>query len=152
MKKLILVLFLITGLLAGAVGTAPAETVVYQVGAVLTGLAPNVTEDEEFIVYIHAISLDGMWTDTMGFVASGPGSKEVLDTALSANSIGAPIYILTDDVYFEDGFMPIIQIYSTMKPVEDDDVTDTESFERKLSPEIMEDVGDLSNILNQFCH
>ena len=149
MKKLILVFLLTTGLLVGMVGTASAETVGYEVFAVLTGLAPNATEDEESIIVIYAVSIEGIWADTIPFVASGPGSEEVLDTALSANSMGASLFIITDDIYLEEESMPIYQIFTTIKPVEAEDedeeeTDDTEAFGREAIPEIIKDVGNLN--------
>ncbi len=146
--KTIFLAFIIISLSVGFVVTASAESALYEVIAVYTGVVPNVTEDGESIIFVLALSMDNIWSDLKTFGVLGAGSQEVLDTALSANSIGASLLILSDDSYLEETVMPINHIYAGQKPIEEN--TAELGASRRISvPKIIQDLEKFRATINR---
>jgi hypothetical protein len=90
MKKVILILAIAT-LLVTVAGTAQAELGWYPVTITYTGLMTTAGD----AVMIYADSTNDAWTGSRWFVATSQ-TKAILATALSAWSMGVPIYLILD--------------------------------------------------------
>ena len=90
MKKVILILAFVA-LLVTVAGTAQAEMRMYSATITYAGLMTTAGD----AIMIYAASTDGAWSDSKWFVATSQ-TKAILATALSACSMGAPIYIVLD--------------------------------------------------------
>jgi hypothetical protein len=90
MKKVILILAFVA-LLVTVAGTAQADLGWYPATITYAGLMTTAGD----VVFIYADSTDEAWTGSRWFVAYSE-TKAILATALSAWSMGAPIYIVLD--------------------------------------------------------